>query len=138
MALLPRDSITKTVNFTKKFKVILSSKIEWSKFTLFLLLRHSTLMAQKRCRLRKTAYFVFQAFFKLTRVFQTSKVTIVMKVSPYSAHKIASKCTSCYVAFCRMEGRLKSKFQHDNDPKHFAAGWFIHNKFLSGLLNLRT
>nr|AMS38365.1 hypothetical protein [Bactrocera tryoni] len=43
LALLPRDSTTKTVNFTKKFKVTLGSKDEWNDSTLELMLRNSTL-----------------------------------------------------------------------------------------------
>ena len=43
LALLPRDSITKMVNFTRKFKVTLGSKTEWNDSTLDLLLRDSTI-----------------------------------------------------------------------------------------------
>ncbi|XP_049304030.1 uncharacterized protein LOC125776332 [Bactrocera dorsalis] len=43
IALLPKDGITKTVNFTRKFKVTLGSKNEWNDSTLELLLRDSTL-----------------------------------------------------------------------------------------------
>ncbi len=39
LALLPRDSITKAVSFTRKFKVILGRKAEWNDSTLDLLLR---------------------------------------------------------------------------------------------------
>ncbi len=43
LALLPRDGITKRVNFTKKFKVTLGSKANWSDSTLDQLLRGSTI-----------------------------------------------------------------------------------------------
>nr|XP_036227438.1 uncharacterized protein LOC118682552 [Bactrocera oleae] len=43
LALLPRDSITKGVNFNRKFKVTLGSKSEWNNSSLDLLLRESTI-----------------------------------------------------------------------------------------------
>ncbi len=43
LALLPRDSITKIVRFTKKIKVTLGSKAEWNDSSLDLLLRESTI-----------------------------------------------------------------------------------------------
>ncbi|XP_069964799.1 uncharacterized protein [Bactrocera oleae] len=43
LALLPRDGVTKRVNFTKKFKVTLGSKADWSDSTLDQLLRGSTI-----------------------------------------------------------------------------------------------
>ncbi len=43
LALFPRDSITKAVNFIRKFRVTLGSKAEWNDSTLDLLLRNSTI-----------------------------------------------------------------------------------------------
>ncbi len=43
LALLPRDGVTKRVNFTKKFKVTLGSKADWSDSTLDQLLRGTTI-----------------------------------------------------------------------------------------------
>ncbi|XP_039968167.1 uncharacterized protein LOC120779881 [Bactrocera tryoni] len=43
IALLPKDNITKTINFTKKFKVTIGNKNEWNDSTLELTLRDSTL-----------------------------------------------------------------------------------------------
>ena len=42
ITLIPRDSITKTVNFTRKFKVTLDSKADWNDYTI-VLLRDSTI-----------------------------------------------------------------------------------------------
>lgn len=41
--LLPRDGVTKSVNFTKKLNATLGSKAEWNNDTLELLLRGSTI-----------------------------------------------------------------------------------------------
>lgn len=43
MALLPKEIITKRLNFTKKCKATLDSKAEWSKFMLDLLLSDSSI-----------------------------------------------------------------------------------------------
>ncbi|XP_069962571.1 uncharacterized protein [Bactrocera oleae] len=43
LALLPRDSITKAVSFTRKFRVTFGSKVEWNDSTLDLLLTNSTI-----------------------------------------------------------------------------------------------
>ncbi len=49
LALLPRDSITKVVSFTKKFKVTLGSKAKWNDSSLDLLLRESTIKCYTDC-----------------------------------------------------------------------------------------